>query len=832
MADGKFNLFGRSYEFVGKEGADFCIKTKGKVKIKWGNKYIDLVKDGKINVDTDFIKKVESAEDIGGEDGIYVTEDGEVTIVSDGQQTTIAGNEEEASYVAYVDQPDKTGEEKGIAMSNIGILFNTASEYEESGIQNGLAYIADENKVYTANEGVVSELKFNLPNPITSPVTINIESGDYALSLDGFKSDNGTSLAIGNGSNILEIYAEEDGKHIESNNKIDISIDDKTPISIKEDAIDVDGNLTILNDRELITNKVVSDNGDEDNGFMLINEGGESTLYVDNVVERNNVNSTIKMTAKEFYRAKQNEELKPGRLYEIEFMNEWDCTEERPEDRFEEDEAGNITFIPKNIHYLIIRAISENEHEAFGYFRDHESWTIRYDNIEINTQHQVEDRDGNIIDLTSWGRITYMMDEFGNEASYDFKHLQFVDPDTGQWHYTYKYSNESTIIDGNIVADGSCTSEIRGNRLIVDFENLKLEDFPNRAYVLGGNGVISISGKPTNNSIGIISGNFTVENGNTDNEEIRPFHDNVFDCGEIVDMIISTDFYNNNIKTIDTFSNESPNGFFNNEVDCNSLIIKGAEVSYNKFYGGDISIEMTGDVKHNTINGSTITANGNSFTYNTVYGELNNCTLAPDMKYCHFHGVVSRQDFTRDGNEIFGSDKHVDIYVNDGELRTISIPDTIFPGMIVMYDGRKPVPTGWSICDGSNGTPNLIDRFVKGSTTAGETGGAEGGEITLTVDQMPSHTHEVSAGSTSTDGDHYHTMGPYGNSGKEIDHGNDYYAFALGGSTAFATDTSGAHSHTVDISIAETGGNQPIDITPPYYTLIFIMYVGYSDIYY
>ena len=45
-----FNMFGRSYESVGNESADFCIKTKGKVKIKWGSKYIDLIKDGVLDL--------------------------------------------------------------------------------------------------------------------------------------------------------------------------------------------------------------------------------------------------------------------------------------------------------------------------------------------------------------------------------------------------------------------------------------------------------------------------------------------------------------------------------------------------------------------------------------------------------------------------------------------------------------------------------------------------------------------------------------------------------------------------------------------------------------
>jgi hypothetical protein len=34
-------------------------------------------------------------------------------------------------------------------------------------------------------------------------------------------------------------------------------------------------------------------------------------------------------------------------------------------------------------------------------------------------------------------------------------------------------------------------------------------------------------------------------------------------------------------------------------------------------------------------------------------------------------------------------------------------------GTIIMYDGQSDIPPGWAICDGSNGTPYLIDRSIK-----------------------------------------------------------------------------------------------------------------------
>jgi len=52
------------------------------------------------------------------------------------------------------------------------------------------------------------------------------------------------------------------------------------------------------------------------------------------------------------------------------------------------------------------------------------------------------------------------------------------------------------------------------------------------------------------------------------------------------------------------------------------------------------------------------------------------------------------------------------------------------------------LPTGWFLCDGTNGTPDLRDKFVVGS--GGDyTQGVSGGSIhyKLTMDNIPSHSH-------------------------------------------------------------------------------------------
>lgn len=49
--------------------------------------------------------------------------------------------------------------------------------------------------------------------------------------------------------------------------------------------------------------------------------------------------------------------------------------------------------------------------------------------------------------------------------------------------------------------------------------------------------------------------------------------------------------------------------------------------------------------------------------------------------------------------------------------------DKLVPiGTILPYNGVS-IPAGWAVCDGTAGTPDLVDRFIRGANTAGGTGG-------------------------------------------------------------------------------------------------------------
>jgi len=150
------------------------------------------------------------------------------------------------------------------------------------------------------------------------------------------------------------------------------------------------------------------------------------------------------------------------------------------------------------------------------------------------------------------------------------------------------------------------------------------------------------------------------------------------------------------------------------------------------------------------------------------------------------------------------------------------IKGALFPsGGIIMWSGSiNDIPVGWALCDGTNGTPDLRDRFIVGAGrkyNVGNTGGAD--RVTLTVAQMPSHNHGSGDLATTTDGSHSHSyIRPSGGISAES---GDYDIYR--GIEDADTSSDGYHDHDVTGNTGSTGGGQAHENRPPYYALCFIM---------
>ncbi len=123
----------------------------------------------------------------------------------------------------------------------------------------------------------------------------------------------------------------------------------------------------------------------------------------------------------------------------------------------------------------------------------------------------------------------------------------------------------------------------------------------------------------------------------------------------------------------------------------------------------------------------------------------------------------------------------------------------LFPiDSVVMWSGpQSSIPTGWYICDGTNGTIDLTGRMVVGRSTdasfnsLGNTGGEK--QHTLTIAEMPSHSHTLP---------------------DTINFKSTTQNMTGGGTLSFNTQ--------LQITTDSTGNNAPHNNMPPYYVLYFI----------
>ena len=130
-------------------------------------------------------------------------------------------------------------------------------------------------------------------------------------------------------------------------------------------------------------------------------------------------------------------------------------------------------------------------------------------------------------------------------------------------------------------------------------------------------------------------------------------------------------------------------------------------------------------------------------------------------------------------------------------------------GIIIWSGSSASIPSGWYLCNGSNGTPDLRNRFLVGAGSTYAVGATGGSADAIVV----SHTHSAS------DSGHQHTV-------------------TLGTINAFGIGSSGSRgvysgtgsgnrdlseSASANISVSTTGSSGTNANLPPYYALCYIM---------
>lgn len=493
-------LFGRTYSTVGNSDSDFIIKTRGQVKVQWGKKFIDIIKDGKLNVDVTLIKEVSSIDSITS-DGIYMLEGSNTVVVRINGVTVSLVSDNSDNYVSFIRPQLTTDEQKKQAQRNIGLRYSTIQEAITDSAYNGILFIDSDKKLYIAEDGVYTEYLSDISNPYNKQIlikkTIKREGeGIGALVVSGNGEDN--SLVIGSQLQGLQVYKEDSNAVVKGvGTMIEIYSDDSHLIELASTGVTFKTRTAI--EDTLVGDMIQSTNSSSISGYRLYYDehSEESTLEVDNLITRNSV-SYVDITYSDLYDLCQSGKLKVSQLYRIsDFQNEWALTSEDDivlNDKYQMEDNGEIIYddngqpiveTPKNVIPIVVFANTSSS--VIGrYLADDIRLLIDYD-ISFNQ---------NINGLTAKGRITKLTDEKGNSCNYDFKHLKFKITEDGvdKWIYTFRNGEE----------DLSLTDTCRNNVLTVNNYEIKSET----VTVRDNGNIVTLQGTLSDNNFGTINSNF------------------------------------------------------------------------------------------------------------------------------------------------------------------------------------------------------------------------------------------------------------------------------------------------------------------------------------
>ena len=498
-------LFGRTYSTVGNSDSDFIIKTRGQVKVQWGKKFIDIIKDGKLNVDVSFIGSVDSYNDIGSKDGLYyVKEDGSIYLVVNGNKINMLGDVD-GTCVSFASKQDTADEQKGQASKNLGIRYSSKDEATEYGVTNGIVFLEDANRWYIVEDGVFTLYPSELESPYKKQLIISKEDNSIgALVISG--QGDGNALIFNAGSDTLSIYKDFDNYSIDSSSPIITTVGTTSTAELGLDGLSLS--------KSLFCDSIESSSASDSTGFKLYMLDGKSILSIDQLMVRES-SDIVDITYEELVTLMDSTNLSTATRYRItDFQNEWELTTEEDvidEDEQAVDENGDplwqdedetipVIAVHKNTHPLIVSAITTSKLFGTGTFDDNREWKVEYDpyyneTLSINRY----DESGNFIEtveLTAKGRITRLTDEKGNSCNYDFKHLKFKITEDGvdKWIYTFRNGEE----------DLSLTDTCRNNVLTVNNYEIKSET----VTVRDNGNIVTLQGTLSDNNFGTINSNF------------------------------------------------------------------------------------------------------------------------------------------------------------------------------------------------------------------------------------------------------------------------------------------------------------------------------------
>lgn len=621
-------LFGKNYQEVGSSSSPLLLRSNGEIKLQWGNKFIDLIKNGKINSEAkDYIFTVDTSDEIKA-NGIYlVTEDSSIWINVEGTKTKL--NNTDTTYVSFLTEQETTPEQKQQALTNLGLIYENINALNKANLVTGLAYVVESNKLYLIQNKVVSEYQ------VASALPASGKFDDLTISNLTIKNDTINS------------------------NQLSFTIGKTQYLQLKNSQIIC--SMPLLSDTIQSSNYIYNSSG-----FSLSYKQGKSSLDIDSINWRN-IESELPKNQKEYI--------------EYTIIGEYNIVTS-----IQQVSSDNLTYNYQfNLKYP--NTLSVND----------------FIEAEINTTYNV-----------------YLIKEEIKEV----KQEKEVKTETGtktetdvinqNWFYLNKNLPEGFILkvvldDGSIAYYGS---EAVG-------EVLKLENSNN----IESKHVVSAQLVVKKEEVGVVtyvpSTKYFVDVTTSQKHSNKPL-----EC-KIVEV-------NNKCIIVSPLDQEAGGDI----IASGQFKIYQARVP--QFIQGEGFLALR---KWDSVN--------NKYVYHTIIGTYKESEFGisddTNDKFGFYSDDVKVTGISLSGTKFSGQlpsftetkpdtiannqfptmeivNEKIKKAVDDAGDTNISLisKNSLPKGSIIMFNSAENIPDKWQICDGTNGTPNLIDKFIKAGTTLKE----------------------------------------------------------------------------------------------------------------
>lgn len=621
-------LFGKNYQEAGSSSSPLLLRSNGEIKLQWGNKFIDLIKNGKINSEAkDYIFTVDTSDEIKA-NGIYlVTEDSSIWINVEGTKTKL--NNTDTTYVSFLTEQETTPEQKQQALTNLGLIYENINALNKANLVTGLAYVVESNKLYLIQNKVVSEYQ------VASALPASGKFDDLTISNLTIKNDtinsNQLSFTIGktqylqlkNSQIICSMPLLSDT--IQSSNYIYNSSGFSLSYKQGKSSLDIDSinwrnieselpknqkeyiEYTIIGEYNLVTStqQVSSDNSTYNYQFNL---KYPNTLSVNDFIEAEiNTTYNVYLIKEEIKEVKQEKEVKTetGTKTETDVINQ------------------NWFYLNKDLPEGFILKVVLDDGSIAYYGSEAVGEVLKLENSNnIESKHVVSAQ--LVVKKEEVGVVTYVP-----STKY------FVDVTTSQKHSNKPLECKIVEVNNKYIIVSSLDQEAGGD--IIASSQFKIYQARVPQFIQGEGFLALRKWDSVNN---------------------KYVYHTIIGTYKESEFGISDD-------TNDKF------GFYSDDVKVTGISLSGA-----KFSGQLPSFTET---KPDTI------ANNQFPTMEIVNEKIK---------------------------------KAVDD-AGDTNISLIS-KNSLPKGSIIMFNSAENIPDKWQICDGTNGTPNLIDKFIKAGTTLKE----------------------------------------------------------------------------------------------------------------